>query len=375
MSFVAAPTQIARDFGLPPWHHPCSLTGAPTSVSSVFLVPLLMVLAVDGGAEPAAHSAGAADATDAGEAPALTDAGPPSADGGAIDASPIKPNAQAPSAAMVKLVGKVLARGTRQPLVGASLAIAVGDGTRASTETDSDGGFTLELLPGEHQLHVQCPGFVPTTRPVTLATDTRGFVVRLESRTEGERYENVVTAETPEADSVFIEREELVHTAGSLGDPFRVIESLPGVAQTTWPLPFYAIRGANPATPASSSTACARPRFSTSPWARRSSTRSSFRIWSFIPAASRSATGAMCPASCRPTPPPRRPIACTCRPTSGFSTLAESRRRLSTMARARWRWPAAIPIPGSSFRHSPAPIRSTTGTTRFASSTRWGRAP
>src|ERR1039457_889737 len=86
MSFVAAPTQIARDFGLPPWHHPCSLTGAPTSVSSVFLVPLLMVLAVDGGAEPAAHSAGAADATDAGEAPALTDAGPPSADGGAIDA-------------------------------------------------------------------------------------------------------------------------------------------------------------------------------------------------------------------------------------------------------------------------------------------------
>jgi hypothetical protein len=205
-----------------------------------------MVLAVDGGAEPAAHSAGATDATDAGEAPALTDAGPASADGGAIDASPVKPNAQAPSAAMVKLAGKVLARGTRQPLVGASLAIAVGDGTRASTETDSDGGFTLEVLPGEHQLHVQCPGFVPTTRTVTLAADTRDFVVRLESRTEGERYETVVTAETPEADSVSIEREELVHTAGSLGDPFRVIESLPGVAQTTWPLPFYAIRGANP---------------------------------------------------------------------------------------------------------------------------------
>jgi len=72
------------------------------------------------------------------------------------------------------------------------------------------------------------------------------WVVRLAPRVDGERYETIVTAETPEADSVSLKKEELVHTAGSLGDPFRVIESLPGVAQTTWPLPFYAIRGANP---------------------------------------------------------------------------------------------------------------------------------
>ena len=30
---------------------------------------------------------------------------------------------------------------------------------------------------------------------------------------------------------------------------------------------------------------------------------------------------------------------------------------------------------GLSFRHFPAPIRSTTGTTKFVSSTRWGLAP
>src|ERR1019366_1814772 len=85
-----------------------------------------------------------------------------------------------------------------------------------------------------------------TMRPVTVSADTGDLVVRLEPRSEGERYETVVTAETPEADSVLLKKEELVHTAGSLGDPFRVVESLPGVAQTTWPLPFYAIRGANP---------------------------------------------------------------------------------------------------------------------------------
>jgi len=152
----------------------------------------------------------------------------------------------APNFGLVKFLGKVLARGTRQPLVGAQVSMAVGDGTRASAETGPDGGFVLDVLPGERQLRVQCPGFVPTTRPVTIAADAALFVMRLEPRADGERYETVVTAEAPEGDSVPLKREELVHTAGSLGDPFRVVESLPGVAQATWPLPFYAIRGANP---------------------------------------------------------------------------------------------------------------------------------
>jgi hypothetical protein len=206
-------------------------------VASVLLFPLLLVVSVDGGNESGER------AVDAGavEASALADAAPARSDAGAAD---VLPAGQV--AGLVKFSGKVLARGTRQPLVGASVSIAVGDGTRASGETGSDGGFALEVLPGSHQLRVQCPGFVPTTRQVTLAGDTGGFVVRLEPRTEGERYETVVTAETPEAESVPLKKEELVHTAGSLGDPFRVIESLPGVAQTTWPLPFYAIRGANP---------------------------------------------------------------------------------------------------------------------------------
>ena len=206
-------------------------------MASAILLPLLLVLSVDGGNESGDRT------VDAGavESLGLADAAPAGADGGTADALPVRQVAR-----LLKFSGKVLARGTRQPLVGASVSIAVGDGTRASSETGSDGSFVLEVLPGQHQLRVQCPGFVPTTRPVTMAADAEDFVVRLEPRTEGERYETVVTAETPEAESVPLKREELVHTAGSLGDPFRVIESLPGVAQTTWPLPFYAIRGANP---------------------------------------------------------------------------------------------------------------------------------
>src|SRR5437763_863080 len=40
--------------------------------------------------------------------------------------------------------------------------------------------------------------------------------------------------------------EEARTTPGAAGDPFRSIESLPGVAQLAWPLALYAIRGANP---------------------------------------------------------------------------------------------------------------------------------
>ena len=138
--------------------------------------------------------------------------------------------------------GKVLARGTRQPLAGASVRIGAGEGT----ETAADGSFTLAVTPGTHPLRVQCPGYQPLSQPLVVSPGGAPLIVRLEPRTSGERYETVVTAAPAEASEIPLRQEELTHTAGSLGDPFRVIESLPGVAQTTWPLPFYAIRGANP---------------------------------------------------------------------------------------------------------------------------------
>jgi hypothetical protein len=167
---------------------------------------------------------------------AIVDAGPETA----ADATRVSRRARA------KLAGKVLARGTRQPLVGALVRMAVGDGSFAEVETDSEGGFVLDVLTGAHQLRVQCPGYAPLARHVLVAEDMADFVVRLEPRTSGERYETVVIAEPRPEPVVPVRKEELVHTAGSLGDPIRVIESLPGVVQTTWPLPFYAIRGANP---------------------------------------------------------------------------------------------------------------------------------
>lgn len=140
----------------------------------------------------------------------------------------------------------MLARGTRQPLPGALVQVGRGQGASTSAETGTRGEFVVIVSPGQHQLRVQCPGFAPLTRDVTVLADTADLVLRLDPRTTGERYETVVTAEPTAEPTVPIKKDELVRTAGSLGDPFRVIESLPGVAQATWPLPFYAIRGANP---------------------------------------------------------------------------------------------------------------------------------
>ena len=58
-------------------------------------------------------------------------------------------------------------------------------------------------------------------------------------------YETVVTAPRDEP-SIDLRGPELVSTPGSLGDPYRTIESLPGVATVAWPAPIYAIRGSNP---------------------------------------------------------------------------------------------------------------------------------
>ena len=201
------------------------------------LLPALLLFSFDGGIGPGALSVDAGAEQDAIAAHAAS-----TVDGGV----PEKPATAPPQAALRKLSGKIVARGTRQPLAGAQISFAVGDGTRASTESAADGSFSIEALPGTHQLRVQYPAFVPLVRSVDLHGDVVDLVLRLEPRPDGERYETVVISEAPEEPLFAIKKEELIHTAGSFGDPFRVIESLPGVAQSTWPLPFYAIRGANP---------------------------------------------------------------------------------------------------------------------------------
>ena len=123
---------------------------------------------------------------------------------------------------------------------------------------------------GRHRLQIAASGHQPADVPVDLSPDGWTGIIRL---SPGGPVNETVVATKPSLAAVRIEGEEARSAAGTGGDPFRVIESLPGVSQIIWPFSLYAIRGANPGTPASSSTGCACRRCFTSRSVRRSCTR------------------------------------------------------------------------------------------------------
>jgi hypothetical protein len=180
--------------------------------------------------------------------------------GGSIDASAgndaVPPPATSPLAsdaaaaippALVRvptivLRGRVLGKGSREPLAGASVTV---DAVPAA-ETDGTGRFEVPVLPGRRHLQIQQPGYQPLDVAVEATRDARETVFRLMPRQTGERYETVVSPPDEHASRTTLREEELRQVPGSFGDPFRVVESLPGVSQVIWPAAVYAIRGANP---------------------------------------------------------------------------------------------------------------------------------
>jgi hypothetical protein len=175
------------------------------------------------------------------------------ADGGAPDAgatpdagqTPAPLIAEEPGQPAVALSGQLFARGSRDPVPGASLVV---DGLLAA-DTDPEGRFALVVPPGRRVVQVQHPGFLPLTQLVLAAPGMPPLQLRL-AAAEGaaQRYETVVHAEAGQEQGPkrTLAGPEITRTAGTLGDPFRVIESLPGVATMLWPLPVYAVRGSNP---------------------------------------------------------------------------------------------------------------------------------
>jgi hypothetical protein len=212
------------------------------TVAILLGVVALAAAPVDGGSAEreagAAGEAGAGPAADAGAGPAAEGGPPAGADGGAA-AIGQAPDARGPR---VRLKGVVLSKGSRDPLAGATIIVDA----QPLGETGSDGRFEIETAPGRRHVHVQFPGYEPSQLTVEASAEGEAVTVRLMPRLTGERYETVVAAPSTEAPRVSLQGEELTRTPGSMGEPFRVIESLPGVTQVAWPLALYAIRGANP---------------------------------------------------------------------------------------------------------------------------------
>lgn len=141
--------------------------------------------------------------------------------------------------------GQILAKGSRAPLSAASVVVRFADGTKRIADADDDGRFVLAVPCDEVSLSVRAPGYEVLTLPHDVCAKPEPLRLRLVPRPNLPVYETVVTAER-EQPRVALRGPELTSTPGTLGDPLRTIESLPGVAAVAWPAPIYAIRGSNP---------------------------------------------------------------------------------------------------------------------------------
>lgn len=138
---------------------------------------------------------------------------------------------------------RVLERGTRRPLGGVSIAV---DAFPAG-ETDKDGRLALSLEAGPHQLEAQFPAHaVGRARLVAGAAPQPELLLRLDPQVTGERYQTEVRSTRAEIPRLSVGVEEARQTAGTSGDPVRVLASLPGVSQVVWPAAIFVVRGSNP---------------------------------------------------------------------------------------------------------------------------------
>jgi hypothetical protein len=183
-----------------------------------------------------APDAGAADAAPPDAPPA--DAG--ASDAGAGSADTVTPT-PLPPPPRGRLDLRVFGLGSRKPVPGASLTVDVEE----MGETDRQGRVSADVPCGPRHVALQVPGFEPLALVHDACASREPVTVRLAPRSGAAAYETVVRAPTSRQ-SVRLEGDEVTHTPGTLGDPFRAVESLPGVTAVAWPAPIYAVRGANP---------------------------------------------------------------------------------------------------------------------------------
>ncbi len=144
-----------------------------------------------------------------------------------------------------QLTGLVRTRGTRAPIVGA----AVGVEGEPPALTGVDGRFTLSLAPGVHQLRVLAPDHAPLSLEETVREAESIEVLYGLTPLRPNPYQTVVRAEKErtEVSRVTLHDEELRAVPGTLGDPFRVVMLLPGVASLSSGLAYPVVRGSQPA--------------------------------------------------------------------------------------------------------------------------------
>jgi TonB family protein len=164
---------------------------------------------------------------------------------------PLAPTSQPAVAAgpplLSALKGRLREMGTRAPVTGATVAALI-DGRRYSVDADEKGRFRLPLPAGQARVSVHAPGCLPFVQQEKLAPNQEVAVTYYVEREHYDPYEIVVVGEQRrvEVSRITLRGAEIHQIPGTFGDPFRVIQSLPGTAAMASLLPFPVVRGAAP---------------------------------------------------------------------------------------------------------------------------------
>ncbi|HEX4404541.1 MAG TPA: TonB-dependent receptor [Polyangia bacterium] len=171
---------------------------------------------------------------------------------------PPPPPPPPPPPAPVVVRGLAREKGTREPIAGADVSVIV-RGENATTEaaeivgaTDADGHFEVRAnAPRGLRVIVSETAHEPCIRDFTAAESSAATPASWTCSTLRRAdtiYETRVKADAthPEETKTTLSKVELTTVPGTMGDPLRVVQSLPGVARAPYGLGLLIVRGADP---------------------------------------------------------------------------------------------------------------------------------
>lgn len=145
------------------------------------------------------------------------------------------------------IIGRLEEKGTRKAIERATVIGRWGE-EQVTTTTDEEGVFVLEVAPGEVEVEIFAPEHKRFLQQETVAEDEALKIGYLLERKSYNPYEIVVygEAERSEVSRTTLTGKEIKRIPGTFGDPFRVVQSLPGVASIVSLIPFPVVRGSSP---------------------------------------------------------------------------------------------------------------------------------
>ncbi len=145
------------------------------------------------------------------------------------------------------LRGKLVEKGTRVPVQGATVSVQIGE-RHYDAPADAHGRFRVAIPAGQARITVHAVGYKAFLQQEKIDAKQELAVAYYVERERYDPYEIVVFGEQrrEELSRITLRGAEIKQVPGTFGDPFRVVQTLPGVSSIMSLLPFPVVRGASP---------------------------------------------------------------------------------------------------------------------------------